>query len=336
MSATPAKYDVTGIGNAIVDVLANTDQDFPDTHNIPRGGMRLIDQNDARSILEAMKQTTMVSGGSAANSIAALASLEGRGGFIGKVAGDALGDVFRNSLQEMGVHFPTNPLRDGTETGRCLVAVTPDAERSMATFIGAAEHVSISDVDSDLIADSAVTYFEGYLFEQEKPRAAFVKACEIAKQAGRKTAITLSDRDLAVRQRADLLAFISAHTDIVFANEGEAMALMDKDNFDDALREIGALAPYVIVTRSGDGSLIVDPEMSVHEVAAIAPEILADTTGAGDAYAGGFLFGLSRDMSPEQCAIIGGICAAEVISHIGPRPEQSLKQLVKAAGLIEA
>ena len=204
----------------------------------------------------------------------------------------------------------------------------------MATFIGAAEHVSVEDIDPELIAASAITYFEGYLFEQEKPREAFIRACKIASESNRKTAITLSDRDLAVRQRPHLLSFIQTHTDIVFANENEAIALMDEQDLIATIPEIGRLAPWVVITRSEKGSLIIDPEMSVHEVAAIPPKQLTDTTGAGDAYAGGFLFGVARDMSPEQCALIGGTCAAEIISHMGPRPEQSLAQLVQDAGLI--
>lgn len=328
------QFDVIGIGNAIVDVLASTDQDFPETHDIPRGGMTLIDDDRARSITAALKSTTMVSGGSAANSIAALASLGSTSGFIGKVADDALGDVFRKSLQDMGVTFTTTALTDGTQTGRCLIAVTPDAERSMATFIGAAQHVSSDDIDETLIANAAITYFEGYLFEQEKPRAAFVKACEIARQANRKTSITLSDRDLAVRQRDNLNAFISTHVDIVFANEHEAMALTETDTLIGAINSIKSLAPFVVVTRSGDGSLVIDEQNAVHEVAAIAPTQLIDTTGAGDAFAGGFLYGFARDMTPEQCALIGGHCASEVISHLGPRPEQNLLDLTRKAGLI--
>lgn len=329
------KFDVIAIGNAIVDVLAHTDDTFLKTHEIPKAGMVLIDADRAARILEDLQPTDRVAGGSAGNSVACLASLGGAAAFVGKVADDELGDVYRQSMSDIGVSFKSTSIDNDIRTGRCLIAVTPDAERSMATFLGAAGHVGHADVDPDEIAAAAVTYFEGYLWEGDEPRSAFVKACEIARASGRKTALTLSDVGVVHRHHEALVAFIREHVDILFANEEEARALFG--NHDDAgqlaaaMREI---VPYGAVTQSERGSMVYGPEVDVDHVSAIAPAQLVDTTGAGDGYAGGFLYGLTRNKPLQDCAKLGSMAAAEVISHMGPRPEVSLKEMASDHGLL--
>ena len=288
--------DVVGVGNAIVDVLAKADDAFLAEHDIPKGGMILIDDERAATIYDGMGAAVEVSGGSAANSIACLASLGGHGGFVGKVAADALGDIFRHDLRAMGVTFDTAPLENGPGTGRCLINVTPDAQRSMATSIGAASLVSTSDIDANLIESAAITYFEGYLFEQPVARDAFVKACDIAKAAGRRTALTLSDASVVERQFDALHDFIGAHVDILFANEVEARAIFGSDDLDEIQEKARSLTPLTAITRSEKGSILVPKDGASVFVDAISPTELTDTTGAGDAYAAGLLFGLARDM----------------------------------------
>ncbi|MEM6649627.1 MAG: adenosine kinase [Pseudomonadota bacterium] len=322
------QFDVIAIGNAIVDVLAPTDDDFLKAHDIPKGGMMLIDTQKASEITSALQATDQVAGGSAGNTVACLASLGGRAAFVGKVADDNLGQVYRDSMQEIGVDFSTPPLKTHPPTGRCLIAVTPDAERSMATYLGAAGHVSSDDVIQGEIELAAVTYFEGYLFEGEAPRSAFIKACDIARAAGRKTALTLSDVGVVERNRDALLSFIEGHVDLVFANEEEARALFG--NHDDAAslaKAMKELVDFGAVTQSEKGSIVYGPNSPAEEVPAVMPPQLVDTTGAGDAYAGGFLYGFTRDMPLAKCAHLGSLAASEVISHMGPRPERALREL---------
>lgn len=327
--------DVIAVGNAIVDVLAHTDEAFLKIHEIPKGGMILIDADKAARINDDLKPTDRVAGGSAGNSVACLASLGGSAGFIGKVADDDLGQVYRASMQTMGVNFPTASIEEGIFTGRCLIAVTPDAERSMATFLGAAGEVDAEDVDEDFIASAAVTFFEGYLWEGSKPRNAFVKACDVARSYGRKTALTLSDVGVVHRHSEALIAFIKEHVDILFANEEEARALFGTHEDAASLAaEMSQIVPYGAVTQSENGSMVYGPDGDVHHVAAVAPPQLEDTTGAGDAYAGGYLYGFTRQRPLPECAALGSLAASEVISHMGPRPEKSLHDLAKEHGLI--
>lgn len=329
------QFDVIAIGNAIVDVLAHTDDAFLKTHDIPKGGMVLIDTAKAAAITAALNPTDQVAGGSAGNSVACLSSLGGQAGFIGKVADDALGEVYRASMRDIKVSMETASITNDTPTGRCLIAVTPDAERSMATFLGAAGHVSEHDVTAEQIANAGVTYFEGYLFEGPEPRSAFVKACDIARAAGRKTALTLSDVGVVQRNREALLSIIKGHVDILFANQEEARALFgDHASAEQEAEAMRELVDYGAVTRSEKGSLVYGPDSAVEEVPAIAPSRLVDTTGAGDAYAGGYLYGFTRGMPLRQCATLGSMAAAEVISHMGPRPEVSLQDLAKEKGLL--
>ena len=326
--------DVIGVGNAIVDVLAKADDAFLRAHEIPKGGMILIDETQAASIYDAMAAAVEISGGSAANSIACLASLGGRGGFVGKVADDALGDIFRHDLKAMGVEFDTAPLRDGPATGRCLINVTPDAQRSMTTFLGAAGFVSPDDVNPEQVVRSQITFFEGYLFEQPVAREAFIKACGIAKDGGRKTALTLSDASCVERQFDALHDFIGAHVDILLANELEAKALFGSGDLDVIADKARDLCPLTAVTRSEKGSFLIPREGEPVEIAPVSPVSLEDTTGAGDAYAAGLLFGLARGFELPRAGALGSLAASEVISHFGARPAESLKGLAEKRGLL--
>jgi sugar/nucleoside kinase (ribokinase family) len=327
------KTDLAAVGNAIVDVLSFCDDAFLTEHDIPKGGMQLIGAEMALNMYKAMGETQEVAGGSAANSSACLASLGGTASFVGKVGQDRLGDVFRASMQEVGVSFETKSMEDHTPTGRCLINVTPDAERSMSTFIGAAEHVSEADIHENVISEAAVTYFEGYLFEQPVARAAMVKACEIAKANGRQTSITLSNEGCVQRQRSHFNSFIKDHVDVVLANEAEAKELAEVSDIADAPSKLKDLAPYIVITRSEKGSLIVTKD-GIEEVPAFTPSALVDTTGAGDAYAGGFFYGFTRGMPLAQCAQLGSAAATEVISHVGPRPEVNLADFAKEKGAL--
>lgn len=326
--------DVVGVGNAIVDVIAEADDAFLAAHGVPKGGMILINEPRAREIYDAMAEGREISGGSAANSIACIASLGGAGGFVGKVADDRLGAVFRREISEMGVDFTTAPLADGPGTGRCLINVTPDAQRSMTTFLGAAGFVSPDDIDARMIERAAITFFEGYLFEQPVARAAFVKACLVAKAAGKKAALTLSDSSCVDRQHPAFVDFIGAHVDILLANEREAETLFETGHIDGIIEKARELAPLTAVTRSEKGSILIPRKGEVVEIAAAPPEKLVDTTGAGDAYAAGLLFGLARGFDLKRAGDLGALAASEVISHFGARPLKNLGKLAKAAGLL--
>ena len=326
--------DVTGVGNAIVDVLANAEDAFLKEQEIQKGGMILIDEEQAAKIYGAMAPGVEVSGGSAANSIACIASLGGNGGFVGKVAKDALGDVFRHDLKSIGVKFEAPALENGPATGRCLVNVTPDAQRSMTTFLGAAGLVSPSDIDDAMIAQSAVTFFEGYLFEQPVAREAFIAACDAAKKAGRKTALTLSDSSVVERQHDALVEFSRAHVDILLANETEAATLFGSEDINVIAEKARSLASLTAVTLSEKGSILIPREGEIISVDAVKPNQLVDTTGAGDAYAAGLLFGIARNMPLNTAGAIGSLAASEVISHFGARPQQDLQELAKKSGLL--
>ena len=326
--------DVIGVGNAIVDVLAKADDAFLDAHKIPKGGMILIDETQAAAIYDAMAAAVEISGGSAANSIACLASLGGNGGFVGKVADDTLGDIFRHDLKAMGVEFNTAPLTDGPATGRCLINVTPDAQRSMTTFLGAAGFVAPDDIDPEQVGRAAITFFEGYLFEQPVAREAFITACAAAKAAGKRAALTLSDASCVERQFDTLHGFIAQHVDILLANELEAHALFESEDLAVIAEKARALAPLTAVTRSEKGSILIPREGQVVEIESFSPSSLEDTTGAGDAYAAGLLFGLARDFDLARAGALGSLAASEVISHFGARPAESLKDLAEQENLL--
>lgn len=325
-----ARFDVVGIGNAIVDVLAHADEDFLVRHAMTKGTMALIDAAQADALYADMSSGIECSGGSAANTIAGLASLGGRGAFIGKVRDDELGKVFHHDIEAIGVHFPTTAASDGAPTARCLIHVTSDAQRTMNTFLGACVELGPDDVDADVIAASKVTYLEGYLWDREDAKAAFVKAAELAHASGREVALSLSDPFCVDRHRDSFLELVEGHVDILFANEEEVLSLYQVDSFDAALQHVRGHCKVAALTRSEKGSVVVHGD-EIHIVDAVANVNVVDTTGAGDAYAAGFLHGYTSGGQNDlvHCAKIGAIAAAEVISHFGARPETPLKELVE-------
>jgi len=268
------------------------------------------------------------SGGSAANTIAALASLGGSGAFVGKVKDDQLGQVFRHDITALGIRFDTAAAPGGASTARCMIHVTPDAQRTMQTFLGASVALAPEDIDEGQVAAAKVTYLEGYLWDPPRAKEAFVKAASAAAAAGRLVSLSLSDPFCVDRHRADFLRLVEGHVDVLFANEEEILSLYRVEHFDEALQQVRAHCSIAALTRSEKGSVVVAGD-EVHVVDAEPTPHVADTTGAGDAYAAGFLFALTRDMGLDKCARIGAIAAAEVISHVGARPDVSLKELIE-------
>ena len=321
------KFDVIGIGNAIVDVLVHTDDQFLAAEGLAKGAMTLIDAEEARRLYQKIGPAVECSGGSAANTIAGLASLGGAGAFIGKVHDDQLGEVFRHDIRATGVVFDTPPNNSGPPTATSIVLVTPDAQRTMQTFLGASVDLGPDDIDLDLIAASRVTYLEGYLWDPPSAKEAFVKAADGAHQAGRQVSLSLSDPFCVDRHRADFLDLTENHVDFLFANEQEIMSLYQVESFDESLQAVRGHCEIAALTRGEKGSVIVSGD-EIHMVDAEPVNGLADTTGAGDAFAAGFLSGLTSGRDLATSARIGGIAAAEVISHLGARPDVSLKALV--------
>ncbi|MEM8988697.1 MAG: adenosine kinase [Pseudomonadota bacterium] len=328
-----AAVDILGVGNAIVDVVARADETFLAEQDIPKGGMLLIDAARSDTLYDAMGPGTESSGGSAANTIAGAASFGAQTAFIGKVKNDQLGKVFAHDLKAIGVAFDTPPAEDGPATARCLVNVTPDAQRSMCTYLGACVELGPDDIDETAVAAAGVTYLEGYLFDPPQAKAAFRKAAEIARAAGRKVSMTLSDSFCVERHRADFLAFIHEHVDILFANETEVKALVETSDFDSAAEELRRYCAIAALTRSEKGSVILTGEGETVRIDAVAPRQLVDTTGAGDQYAGGFLAGYAAGRPLAHFGALGALAASEVISHYGARPETSLKDLAAENGL---
>ncbi len=325
-----SKYDVTAIGNAIVDVLAHAEDKFLVEQKLAKGAMSLIDPPTADRLYGLMNAGVEASGGSAANTIAGLAGLGGKGAFIGKVANDKLGEAFTHDIRAAGVAFDTPMLVNGATTARCLIFVTPDAQRTMQTFLGACVELGPEDVEEDKIKNSQVVYLEGYLFDPPRAKEAFFKAAKIAKQAGTKVSLSLSDAFCVGRYRAEFLDLIKNHVDILFANETEITSLFEVDDFDKALQQIKGMCEIAALTRSEKGSVIVKAG-ETHIVDAEKGVKVVDTTGAGDAYAAGFLYGYTQGKSMAQAGKLGGMLAAEIISHYGARAESDLKQLAKKA-----
>lgn len=326
------KFDVAGIGNALVDVIANADDAFLAAEGIQKGGMTLIDAARADTLYGRMGEAIESSGGSCANTIAGLASLGGKGAFFGKVKKDQLGEVFIHDIKTLGAAFPASVATDGAPTGRCLVLVTPDAQRSMSTFLGAAQLLTPEDIDGDVIRASAVTYMEGYLWDQPSAKEAFLKAAKIAHEAGRIVSLTLSDSFCVDRFRPEFQKLVKEEVDLLFANEDEILSLYEVATFEEALARVKADCKYAALTRSEKGAVIVW-NGEVTEVPAAPVSKVVDTTGAGDLFAAGFLYGFARGLTPEHCGKLGAMAAAEVISHYGPRPMVSLKELAAANGL---
>jgi sugar/nucleoside kinase (ribokinase family) len=335
MASASARYDVLGIGNAIVDVIARAEEDFLRAQGMRKGTMALIDAARAEAIYEAMGPAVETSGGSAANTIVGLASLGGRAAFIGKVKADGLGQAFAHDIRAAGVAFTTAPAADGPPTGRCYVLVTPDGERTMNTFLGAAQDLHPHDIDADMIAASAVTYLEGYLWDPKHAKDAFLKAAKIAHDAGRKVALTLSDAFCVDRWRDEFLQLMRSGTvDLIFANEAELQSLYQSSDFDAAVVALRADIAIAAVTRSEKGCLVIGPD-GTEAVPAFPVDRVVDTTGAGDLFAAGFLSGLARGADDRTCGRLGALAAAEVIQHLGARPETSLKELARENGLID-
>ena len=322
-----AALDVVGIGNAIVDIIDDTDDAFLERHGMAKGGMALIDEAQAEAIYAAMGPAIELSGGSAGNTIAGLASFGAACGYIGKVRADQLGAVFRHDITAAGVRFTTPAATEGPATARCLILVTPDAQRTMNTFLGACVNLTPDDIDAELIASARITYLEGYLYDPPHAQEAFRKAASIARGAGRKVALSLSD-SFCVERHRDAFLDLMQNVDVLFANEAEITALFQTD-FDGAVRAVGGRTGLAAITRGPAGSVVVAGG-EVIAVPALPVARVVDTTGAGDLYAAGFLRGLTTARALADCARLGHIAAAEVISHYGGRPETPLAELVKA------
>jgi len=329
-----AQYDVLGIGNAIVDVIARAEDDFLLRNGMHKGGMALIDEARAEAIYASMGPATEISGGSAANTIVGVASFGARAAFVGKVKGDGLGKVFQHDIRAAGVRFDTRPASDGPSTARCYVIVTPDGERTMNTFLGAAQDLRPEDVDPTQIASASILYLEGYLWDPPHAKEAFRRAAKIAHGAGRQVALTLSDAFCVDRYRDEFIDLIRSGTvDIVFANERELHSLYQTADFDTAVTALRADAKLAAVTRSEKGCVVVSRQGAV-SVPAQSVDRVVDATGAGDLFAAGFLFGLARGADHQKSARLGALAASEIIQHIGARPEVSLKSLAEQNRLL--
>jgi adenosine kinase len=328
-----AVYDVLGLGNAIVDVIAPCDDDFLVANGLHKGAMQLIDEARAETLYAAMGQTNVTSGGSAAITIIGAAQLGCRAAFIGKVKADALGELFAHDIRAAKVAYQTPFASEGSASARCLIFVTPDGQRTMNTFLGAAQNLTIKDVDEKMVSSAAITYLEGYLWDPPEAKAAFLKASEIAHAAQRKIALSLSDAFCVDRYRDEFLNLIRERKiDIVFANESELHSLYQTADFATAVQQLRSEDILAVVTRSEQGSLIVTRE-ETHAVHAFPVERVVDTTGAGDLFAAGFLAGLSKGQDLPTCARIGALAAAEIIQHFGARPQTDLRALAAENGL---
>lgn len=339
---TDSRFDVVGIGNAIVDILAYTDDSFLVKHGLPKGGMTLIDEAKAKQLYSLMGTATECSGGSAANTIAGIASLGGKAAFVGKVADDQMGETFRYDMKSIKVHFDNEPLKKSIATATCLVFVTGESkgaapnkenkrkkvERTMATFLGASRHITDKDIKEDIIRDSKVTYLEGYLWDEEDAKNAINKAIQIAHKHGRKVAFSLSDAFCVERHRDEFMELIKNHVDIVFANQVEAKSLFLEDDLRKIYSRATGLAETFIITKSEDGSTIITND-EIHNVDAVRVKDLYDVTGAGDLFASGFLYGYVNGYPLDKCGRLGSSCAAEVIKYLGARPLSKLTELLK-------
>jgi len=330
---TSAKYDVLGIGNALFDVLVQTDEGFLAAHDMVKGSMALIDEPRAAAIYRDMGPAVEVSGGSAANTIVGVASFGGRAAYVGKVRDDQIGRLYAHDIRAAGVVFETPSASAGPATGCSYILVTPDGERTMNTYLGAAQELSPADIDAAQVAAASITYLEGYLWDPQSAKEAFVKASAIAHQAGRQVALTLSDSFCVDRYRGEFLDLMRRGTvDVVFANEAELHALYQTSDFDGALKQLREDVKLGVVTRSEKGCVVSSRE-GIVAVPASPVEKVVDTTGAGDLFAAGFLFGLVRNVGHETAGRLAALAASEIIQHIGARPHVSLKELAQQAGL---
>jgi sugar/nucleoside kinase (ribokinase family) len=328
----PVKYDVVALGNAIMDVIAQVDDDFLVKHDIPKARTNLITPERCDYLYNALPDSRLeTSGGSAGNTIAGLRSLGARAAFMGKVGDDQIGRDYVSDMEKIGADFFGSPLMGGLSTARSMIAVTPDGERSMNTFLGASTEFAANDVDVRAVASGEWLYLEGYLFDKPAAKTAFVHASEVAQSSGRKVAITMSDVFCVDRHRDSFVHLIRTHCDLVFANEAELLAIYQTDDFDAAVTQIRNDSQIAAITRSSKGSVIVSG--SDTWVAPVSPAHVVDATGAGDQYAAGVLYGITHGLSLQESAALGNLCAREVISHIGPRPAVNLRELAMAAGV---
>jgi sugar/nucleoside kinase (ribokinase family) len=327
-------HDVVGIGNAIVDIIAHCDDAFLSRHNQHKGSMHLVDEAAVAKLYESMGPAVEVSGGSCANTMVGIASLGGRAGFIGRTARDQFGSVFSHDIRSAGVTFTTPAAAAGSDpTGRCLVLVTPDGQRTMNTFLGVSPQLGRGEVDAELIGSARIVYLEGYLFDQAEAKAAFRQAAEIAAKAKRQVALTLSDPFCVDRHRVEFRALIRGSVDILFANEVEITSLYEVNTFEEAAKQAAAETRLAVLTRSEEGSVILSEGRQIAIAAAPVAKVV-DTTGAGDLYAAGFLYGIATGRSLEEAGQLGSLAAAEIISHLGARPETSLRELATPRGLL--
>lgn len=330
MAGRERLIDVVGLGNAIVDVVAETPDDLLNQLDLAKGTMTLVDETRSTGLYDKMGPAIEISGGSAANTMAALAGLGADASYIGKVRDDQLGEVFRHDIKAVGVAFDTRPLDSGPSTARCLVFVTPDAQRTMATYLGACVELSPEDVDEASIASAKITYLEGYLWDRADAKQACLKAAKIAHEAGGKVALSLSDPFCVDRWRGEFLELIAEHADVVIANEAEIISLYQTDDFDEAADEVARHCGLAALTRGAQGSVLVTPEQR-HVIKAAPVGKVVDTTGAGDLYAAGLLYGLTHDLPLPACGRLGGLAAAEVLERYGARVEHALTPLVRKA-----
>ncbi len=327
------QFDVLGIGNAIVDVLSKVEDQFLLTNEIPKGSMQIIDEKTAQHLYSTMGAGIEISGGSAANTAVGVAQLGGQAAFFGKIKTDQLGEVFRHDITASNVTFPTQDATTGPETARSFILVTPDGERTMNTFLGACVEFGPQDIDVDTVKASKVTYMEGFLWDPEQAKKAFVKAAQIAREANRDVSLSLSDSFCVDRHRESFLELVKRDIDILFANEDEIKSLYQVDTFDDALQAVRQDCKIAALTRSSAGSVIVSPN-EIHIVEAETIDKVVDTTGAGDLFAAGFLAAYTKNKDLVSCARLGSMAAAEVISHIGARPQANLLEMAQVKGLL--
>jgi fructokinase len=320
-------YDVVGIGNAIVDVLVQANDDLIDNFELTKGTMALVDQAQAERLYASVGPGLETSGGSAANTLAGVAQLGGRAGFIGRVRNDQLGGIFTHDIRSVGARFDTPAATEGPSTARCLILVTPDAQRTMCTYLGASVGLDPADLDLDMVAQAKVLYLEGYLWDSDEAKAAFITAAEVARAHGGEVALSLSDAFCVERHRESFQDLVDGHVDILFANEMEITALYKANSFEEAADQVRGRCKLAALTRSEQGSVILNGA-GTHSVAPFQLGPLLDTTGAGDLYAAGFLHAYTQGQSVDECGRLGSLCAGQVVTQLGPRPQGSLKQLV--------
>ena len=327
MDLMEKSYDVVGIGNAIVDVLVQADDDLIDNFELTKGTMALVDEAQAERLYASVGPGLETSGGSAANTLAGVAQLGGRAGFIGRVRNDQLGGIFTHDIRSVGARFDTPAATEGPSTARCLILVTPDAQRTMCTYLGASVGLDPADLDLDMVAQAKVLYLEGYLWDSDEAKAAFITAAEVARAHGGEVALSLSDAFCVERHRESFQELVDGHVDILFANEMEITALYKANSFEEAADQVRGRCKLAALTRSEQGSVVLNGA-GTHSVAPFQLGPLLDTTGAGDLYAAGFLHAYTQGQSVDDCGRLGSLCAGQVVTQLGPRPQGSLKQLV--------